>query len=124
MRIEYRYDLISAFKVEGCVCKEFMSKAVTVFVDWSLLSKPWPEYGAVIGEEFAHLHLHGSCFNFVNSVEDFIELQHDEEWHRFERDARYFSAAVRMPAELLVAEAEAVYPRVVDEHGFDDCAKN
>jgi hypothetical protein len=123
IELEILDDLRYRFRVEGGVYKEFMSKTLKVLVDYSIYSGQKPDYHRVLGEEFAHICLHQSLFLQVTSIEDFIELQNDSEWHRFEGDARRFSAAIRMPADLLVMEAEREYQRIVQEHGFGDPAR-
>jgi hypothetical protein len=116
-------ELQVSHRVEGCVCKEAMSRQLTVIVDTAIHAGPWHRYNSVLGEELAHIHLHGSLFLFVNSIEDFISLQHDPQWPVFERDAKLLSTAIRMPPELVIAAAENAYPKIVDEHGFGDFMK-
>jgi len=121
IRLELDDELFVRHRVEGCVCKRYMSRELTIYVDTSICSAAsWIEYSEVLGEEFAHAILHQALIHMVNTKEDFIELQSDPEWPRYERDAKAFGLAIRMPAELVVREAERIYPRVVDEYGFGD----
>ena len=106
--------------VEGCVCKEFLSVNLTIVIDQRVYEGPWAKYSEALAEEYAHVCLHRSLFLEINSVDDFIELQGDPQWRRYEADAKRFSAALRMPPELLAAELPTVYARVVDEVGFGD----
>lgn len=112
--------LRSKHRVAGCVCKKFMSRDLTVFVDEEIYCGCWPEYNEVLGEEYAHIRLHRSLFNLVQEVEDFVSLQQDPQWPNFESDARYFSMAVRMPRDLLVSQTEQIYPVFVNHYGFSD----
>lgn len=120
VEMEVMYGLVYRHKVEGCVCKRYMSNKLVVGVDQTILAGPWHGYNAVLGEEYAHIRLHPALFLYVETVEDFIKLQSDPEWRRFERDARKFSAAIRMPPELLSLEAEQLYVRTIREEGFVD----
>jgi hypothetical protein len=108
-------------RVEGCVCKQFMSRQLTVYVDWTIaMIGPWSGYNAVLAEEFAHIHLHQAVVHSINEIEDFLEIQRDPQWRRIERDARTFGAAIRMPCKLVIQHAEREYRRVISEHGFVD----
>lgn len=115
-----QHGLRSDLKIEGAVCKEPFSHRITVFVDWGVYCGPWPAYNEVLAEEYAHLRLHPALFLLVNSIDDFIALQMDPEWARFEGDARRYSAAIRMPPRLIADEASSAYARIVDDIGFGD----
>jgi hypothetical protein len=107
--------------IEGYVCKQqFMGRQMEVRIDASICDGNWPHYNAVLGEEFAHLELHMGLIHAVQSAEEFVELQRDRAWPQYERDAKQFSRAVRIPAALLLPEAERLYPRLVNEHGYGD----
>ena len=108
------------FNIEGCIYKPYMSKTLKVFIDYGIFAGQKAIYHSVLGEEFAHIHLHQSLILQVESEQDFIDLQNDPEWPRFESDARRYSAAIRMPSDLLITEAEEEYRRVVEEQGFGD----
>jgi hypothetical protein len=112
--------LRSKHKVEGGIWREEGSRNQAVFVDYGVYIGPWPEYNAVLGEEFAHLMIHPSLLIQIDSAEDFIALQGRPEWEMWERDARRYSRAIRMPAGAFTSEAEELYASVVAEHGFAD----
>jgi hypothetical protein len=116
--------LRSGHQVEGCVCKQYMTKLVTVFIDSRIFAGPWAEYNEVLGEEYAHIRLHAALFSdidpVVDSVESFVRLQRDPQWERYERDARLFSAAVRMPPKLVLNAAAEAYERIASEFGFGE----
>lgn len=116
--LEIMYGLVHKHRVEGCVCKKYMSHELIVGVDQQILAGAWPAYNAVLGEEYAHIRLHPALFLYVETATDFIRLQADPQWPRFEGDARRFSSAIRMPAELVCQAAEVIYARVVREDGF------
>ena len=124
VELEIRSGLLYQHKVEGCVCKQGLSRTLTVMVDWTIYKDPsWGPYYAVLGEEFAHIHLHQSLLLLVNSVEDFLELQADPQWRRYERDAKRFSLAIRMPPHLVDKHASEIYRRIVTECGFEDAVR-
>jgi hypothetical protein len=115
-------DLRCRFNIEAFIYKPYMTKTLRVYVDSAIFAGPKANYHCVLGEEWAHLQLHQSLILQVESEQDFVDLQNDPEWPRFEQDARYFSAAIRMPCDLLLHEANMEYGRVVAEHGFGDPA--
>lgn len=112
--------LVVRYKVEGCVLKEEGTRELHVWIDHNIYLSGWANYNAVLAEEFAHIHLHKSLLLKVRTVEDFIALQNHPEWERYERDAKRFGRMLRMPAELFIGEAESIYRRLVNEHGFGD----
>jgi hypothetical protein len=118
VQLEIVMGLLHQHGVEGGIWKESGSRRQTVFVDWGIYMGPWAQYNAVLGEEFAHLMIHPALLIQVKSVDDFIALQSQPEWEMYERDARRYSRAVRMPPIPFVAEAEELYGQVVAEHNF------
>ena len=121
--LKFYNGLRATFGIEGAVGKGFMTRTRFVCVDATFLNRPWPEYSAVLAEEFSHIHLHPALVQMVNDIEDFIAIQGDPQWPRFERDAKSFSLAIRIPLELLIPLAETTYERLVDEHGFGDLSR-
>ena len=121
--LQVKAGLKQFHKVEGCVCKEYLSVVRTIVIDLRVYGGTWAEYMEALAEEFAHVCLHAALFLEINTVEDFIELQSDPQWRRYEADARRFSAALRMPPTLVESELELAYARVVDEFGFGDVDK-
>jgi len=120
VRLEAVMGLRADHGVEGGIWKEEKSHQLTVFVDHTIFIGPWPQYAVVLGEEYSHLIVHPALLIQVKSVEDFIALQRDPEWERYERDARRFSRALRMPAGPFAGEAEQLYQQVIAEHSFGD----
>lgn len=117
-------DLAARHKVEGGVWKDAHGNhELLVVIDRSLFMGPWAAYNRALGEEYAHLCIHQALLLLVRTVDDFVALQSDPQWARHERDARRFSDAVRMPRDLLAAEASSAYAHAVDEHGFGDSAR-
>lgn len=122
--LEPRDGLAAEFQCEGCICGLENDKSRTiVLVDKAIYRGPWANYNVVLGEEYAHLKIHPSLSLYVSTPQDFIELQNDTKWEYFERDARRYSLAIRMPVKLVRVEVERAYARVVDEHGFGDAAR-
>jgi hypothetical protein len=108
-------------KVEGCVCNEFFSKLLTVYVDAGISDGPDDAlYNAVLAEELAHIELHRPLILQVKSIEDFQEIRAHRQWKRIELDALRFSLAIRIPAHSITEEAEAAYATVIHEFGFSD----
>lgn len=120
VELKWEMGLRAKHRVEGCVCKQFMSRQLTVYVDWTIASTSWPEYNAVLAEEFAHMQLHMAVVHCIDDIDAFLEIQRDPQWRKIERDARTYSAAIRMPRSLVVGHAETVYQRFVLENGFID----
>lgn len=119
VRLEVVMGLVKDHRVEGGILKQANTRQLTVFVDWTIATLgSWADYGAVLGEEFAHLELHQSLLLQVQSVEDFLALQKHPEWDRYERDAKRYSRVLRMPADIFVPAAECIYREVIDEFGF------
>jgi hypothetical protein len=107
--------------VEGCVCNEFFSTLLTVFIDAGISDGPDDAlYNAVLGEELAHIELHRALILQIKSIEDFREVRTHPQWKRIEQDAIRFSLAIRIPANTFIAEAEAAYTAVINEHGFGE----
>jgi len=107
--------------VEGCVCNEFFTKLLTVYVDAGIADGPDDAlYNAVLSEELAHIELHKPLILQVKSIEDFQEIRTHRQWKRIELDALRFSLAIRIPAHTIVDEAENAYSAVIREFGFSD----
>ena len=107
--------------VEGCVCNEFFSKLLTVYVDSGVADGPDDSlYNAVLAEELAHIELHRALILQVKSIEDFQEIRTHTQWQRVEQDALRFSLAVRIPTDTVPHEAEESYAAVIREFGYSD----
>lgn len=121
VRLQTLPGLLNKYSVEGCVCNQFMTKNLVVFVDVRIADGANDSrYNAVVAEELAHIQLHRALLYQVKTVEDFIEVRTHPKWRMIERDAQLFSCAVRMPQELVSCQAETAYPKLVDLHGFAD----
>lgn len=119
--LKLKDGLRAKHRVEGMVLKASgADKSIEVWVDSLIYAGPWHCYNATLGEEYAHLRIHRGLFLCVSTIDEFVALQSDPQWARHEADARRFSDAIRMPAELLNIEAAAIYPRLVNEVGFHD----
>jgi hypothetical protein len=116
--------LRSRHNVEGCVCNEFFSKLLTVYVDGDIADGPDDAlYNAVLSEELAHVELHRALILQVRSIEDFQEVRRHSQWRRIEQDALRFSLAIRMPTDGFVVEVEQAYTDVIREFGFGDSSR-
>lgn len=122
LSIQYEYGLDNEHGIEGCICKQFMCKTLTVFIDRRIMEGEYAKYNRVLGEEFAHIVIHPSMFTDINSVEQFVEHQSHPMWARWESDARRFSGAIRMPPSLVVEELGKAYGQIVDDVGFGNAA--
>jgi hypothetical protein len=113
--------LLMRFSVEGAVFNENGTRLLRVYVETHIMNgADDARYSAVLGEELSHIELHKALVYQVKSVDDYIEIKEHPKWPIIERDARHFSAALRMPAPAVVREAELCYPFIVDEHGFGE----
>ncbi|MGD9710438.1 MAG: hypothetical protein AB7V46_00015 [Thermomicrobiales bacterium] len=111
--------LVEEYGVEGAICSRFLSDEIHVLVDAGIAdSSDDARFNAVIGEEFAHIQIHQGLLLTIDSVESFLQVQADPYWPRFELDARNYSAAIRMPCQLVEDEAQRLYPEIADEIGF------
>ncbi len=110
--------LIAKWGIEGAVGINFMSPTRFVLVDSLMLSRHWPEYASVLAEEYSHIVLHPALIQQVHEVEDFVDLQSDPQWGRFEADAKHFALCLRMPFKLVQFELAHAYAEIVKEHGF------
>jgi hypothetical protein len=117
-------NMRSGHNVEGCVCNQFFTKLLTVYVDMGIADGPDDAlYGAVLAEELAHIELHRSLIMQIESIEDFRELRTDPHWRRIEQDALRFSLAIRIPSYTLADEAQNAYAAVINEFGFGDSSR-
>ncbi len=113
-------DMVKFARTEGCLCRHMNGKDLRLFIDRNIIDHaPCANYLAVLAEELAHVVLHPAIFMQIKSFPEFLEVQRSPLYHRIERDARRFSAAIRMPYKNLVCAAEQLYPEIVDEHGYD-----
>ncbi len=114
-------DISRYARIEGCVCRHMNGRDLKVYIDRRIVDfSPKPAYFAVVAEELAHIVLHQGIFIQIKSFYEFLDFQKSPHWHRIERDARRFSAAIRMPYKNLVMAAEKTYPEIIDEHGYGD----
>lgn len=119
VRLRTEHCLKSIHHVEGCVCNQFMSKQITVLVDYNIANSGTDaDYNAVISEELAHIVIHKALIQQVEDVQDFLALRQHPNWYRIEQDAAYFSGAIRMPPKFLEEEAKSAYKFLIGEHGF------
>jgi hypothetical protein len=111
--------LLSKYSVEGCVCKRTRSGELVIHVDKDIADgRDRARYLAVIGEELSHIELHRVFLYEIKSAKDFAEFQQCDEWSMLERDAKLFSAAIRMPIWHVLNKVEPIYEQVVAQHGF------
>lgn len=115
--------IVKMTRTEGVVCRHLNQRDLRIFLDEEVVDfGSRATLSAVLTEELAHILLHKAIFFQVKSVGEFIEVLRSPQWHRIERDAKVFSAAIRMPFKNLILAAEGTYPDIVDEHGFSDVA--
>lgn len=117
--VDFVPEIARLTRTAGCVCRHMSGVGLKVFIDQAIAdSGSRASYHAVVAEELAHIILHQSIFIQVKSLPEFLEVQRSPQWHRIERDAKYLGNALMMPFKNLDLTAEALYPRIVDEHGF------
>lgn len=111
--------LVVKHGVEGAICTQNGSKDLFVFIDEGIAcGHDSARYNAAVGEELAHVRLHGAVLMQVKTIEHFLEIQRHPDWDKSEYDARIFSAAIRMPCHLVEKHARIHYCEIVDSLGF------
>ncbi len=92
-----------------------------ILVDEHLMDHNPRRYRFTVAEEVAHFNLHKDVLTDIRTVEEFRELHRSiSNYERAESNVRRLAAALLMPRAYVVAEAENVYPRLVDVAGFGD----
>lgn len=97
---------------EGMVLRDVDSGELLVYVDEHLADTKPNRYRFTIAEELGHIILHRNVIDQINSNADFRELQSHDQWHRMDRNARRFAAAVLMPPSAVADEAQQVYKTI------------
>ena len=117
--LEVQHGICLHHSVEAASCKRFMQREKVVLIDESILARgTWARYNAALAEELAHILLHAALFDFVESIEDFVDLQEDPQWGMYEKDARLMSRSLRMPAPAVRLAVATEYNRATNRLGF------
>ncbi|MCX5647675.1 MAG: ImmA/IrrE family metallo-endopeptidase [Planctomycetota bacterium] len=79
-------------------------------------------YRFTLGEEIAHYVLHRNHFVRVQNVKEACQVQKElqADLHHMERNAKWFSAAILMPSQVLREEANRTYGKLVSHVGYGD----
>jgi hypothetical protein len=107
--------------IEGGVWRDADSGALLIFIAEELMADESPNgygrYRMTVGEELAHIHLHKSVIEQIDTPVKFRELHNHPQWAEVERNAKRYAAALLMPGKKLSASAERVYAELVRQAG-------
>lgn len=106
--------------VAGMVLRDKDSGIMYVMIDDRIADREPTYYRMTAAEEFGHIVLHKNLIDQIDSAEKFHELQTHELWHKMERNAKRFAAALLMPPAEVTSRVEGLYPELVKEAGFDN----
>jgi hypothetical protein len=111
-------------RVQGMVMRDTDSGELFVFIDSDLADNDTPNglarYRMTVAEELAHIHLHRTLIDTIQSPDDFRKLQSHSQWDAIERDAKKFAAMLLMPTRQLMAEARGIYRQIVGQPQIRD----
>ena len=112
--------------IEGGVWRDTDTGRLFIFIAEELMADESPKgygrYRMTVAEELAHIHLHRSVIEQIDTLAKFRELQAHKQWADVERDAKRYAAALLMPGKSLSASAERVYAQLVRQAGTDNAA--
>jgi hypothetical protein len=108
---------------DGMLCC-LVGHGYLIVVDEALLDQAATRYRFTLGEELGHYVLHSCHLRRVATIAEGIrQYRSIENWHRVDRNARRFAAAILMPLVMLVPDIERAYRACVRTTGFDDAGK-
>ncbi len=111
--------LMDSYQVAGLVCKE-PSGIFVIYIDARIADAHPNFYRFTVAEELAHIHLHRGILEEVKSFGDSAALQESNEYHRLDRNAKRFAAALLMPSTHLPSDANRLYKQLVRNAGYRD----
>jgi IrrE N-terminal-like domain len=120
--LDYWPALSANYGLEGMVARDRETHDLFVFIDDRLADSRPTRYRMTVAEELGHLTLHRSLIEAINEPNDFRELQQHPKWGTIERNAKRFAAAILMPGDVLVKQAEQLYPKLVEVAGYGDAS--
>lgn len=110
--------------IEGGVWRDTESGRLFVFIAEELMADESPKgygrYRMTVAEELAHIHLHRTVIEQIDTPAKFRELQSHPQWAEVERNAKRYAAALLKPGKALSASAEKVYAQLVRHAGTDN----
>ena len=111
-------NLWASWNVHGVFCILDDGSHLVAIDEETMDSKPHL-YRFTLGEELGHHVLHSKFLPRCNDTGSAIKLYRElEGWWVLERNARRFAAAVLMPMETLVPNAERAYARIARSVSF------
>jgi len=117
VRLEIVPGLVPRFSVSACVVKT--PEGLTFFVDRILAdSRPTSSYRYLLATCFAPLALWGEIDGGPPNAAWFGRLQSGPAWPQALRDCERFALAMLLPADLVLAAAEAAYSELVQQQGW------
>jgi hypothetical protein len=108
--------------LEGMICRDAASGELIVYIDEWLADNRPTRYRMTVAEELAHVLLHRTVIEQIDSPAGFQELQKHPRWFEMDRNAKRFAAAILMPGEQVTREAGQVYSKLVRAASFGDAA--
>jgi IrrE N-terminal-like domain len=106
-------------KVLGMVLRDVGSGELFIYIDEDLADSNTPNglarYRMTVAEELAHVRLHRSLIEAIQSPDDFRRLQSHSQWTEIERNAKKLAAMLLMPTQPLMAEAREVYHQIAGQ---------
>lgn len=107
-------------QVIGITMRDPKTGTLFIKIDEQLADQEGNRYRMTVAEELGHVVLHRELANRIQSIDDFRELQNHPDYRFVERNAKRFAAAILMPGQLVISEAEEIYPQLVKRAGFGD----
>jgi Zn-dependent peptidase ImmA (M78 family) len=115
--LDYWPGLRANHQVEGMVARDRQTGDLFIFIDEELADDDSRDgrarFRMAVAEELAHVHLHRSLINRVESPEGFCELHRHPQWTDVERDAKLFAQMLLMPTKRLLDEARETFENIV-----------
>jgi hypothetical protein len=112
--------------IEGGVWRDTATGRLFIFIAEELMADESPKgygrYRMTVAEELAHIHLHRTVIEQIDTPAKFRELQAHKQWAEIERNAKRYAAALLMPGKALSESAERVYAQLVRQAGTDNAA--
>lgn len=114
----YGESLKENYGVAGTVVKK--DGKYLVYIDADIADNNLNFYRFTVAEELAHLRLHRKILDQITDFDEAFELMEWSGYHKIDRNAKRFAAALLMPGPYLSEDARRLYPKLVKVAGFDD----
>jgi len=119
VRLEIVPGLVPRFSVQACVVN--LNDGLTIYLDRIVGdSRPLAFYRRVLAECYAPAALRSTDNPNCFSAKEFQRLQTTDSWPQHLRDSERFALAMLLPANPVLAGAEAAYRELVEQQGWVD----